>query len=74
MMQSNSIIDLKAQAVKAKDLDSTICPRSSDPFYVVSCYIKWATTSWTHSSRHFYKKKIGVPMLYPITVFFTNRA
>jgi len=26
----------------------TICPGSSDPFYIVSYYIKWATTSWTH--------------------------
>ena len=30
----------------------TICPRSSDPFYVVSYYIKWVTTSWTHSTYH----------------------
>ena len=27
----------------------TVCPRSSDPFYIVSYYIKWVTTSWTHS-------------------------
>ena len=26
-----------------------MCPRSSDQFYIVSYYIKWATTSWTHS-------------------------
>ena len=25
----------------------TVCPRSSDPFYVVTYYIKWVTTSWT---------------------------
>ena len=25
----------------------TVCPRSSDPFYIVSYYIKWVTTSWT---------------------------
>ena len=24
-------------------------PRSSDQFYVVTYYIKWVTTSWTHS-------------------------
>ena len=24
----------------------TVCPRSSDPFYI-TYYIKWATTSWT---------------------------
>ena len=29
---------------------NTMCPRSSDPFYIVSYYIKWVTTSWTHSS------------------------
>ena len=23
---------------------STVCPRSSDPFYIVSYYIKWVTT------------------------------
>ena len=26
----------------------TICQRSSDPFYVVTYYIKWVTTAWTH--------------------------
>ena len=25
----------------------TVCPRSSDPFYVVTNYIKRVTTSWT---------------------------
>ena len=28
---------------------STVCPGSSDLFYIVSYYIKWVTTSWTHS-------------------------
>ena len=27
----------------------TACPRSSDPFYLLSYYIKWVTTSWTYS-------------------------
>ena len=27
-----------------------MCPRSSDPFYIVSYNIKWATTSWTYST------------------------
>ena len=30
---------------------SAIYPRSSDPFYIVSYYIKWVTTSWTHSTQ-----------------------
>ena len=29
---------------------NTICPRSSDLFYIVSYYTKWVTTSWTHSN------------------------
>ena len=27
----------------------TVCPRSSDPFYFVTYYIKWVITSWTYS-------------------------
>ena len=27
-----------------------VCPRSLDPFYMVSYYMKWLTTSWTHST------------------------
>ena len=28
---------------------STVCPRNSDQLYIVTYYIKWVTTSWTHS-------------------------
>ena len=28
----------------------TVCPGSSDPFYIVTYYIKWVTTSWTYST------------------------
>ena len=34
----------------------TVYPRSSDPFYVVTYYINWVTTSLTYS---IYKKKIN---------------
>ena len=27
----------------------TMCPRSSDPYYIGSYYMKWVTTSWTYS-------------------------
>ena len=27
----------------------TVCLRNSDPFCIVSCYIRWVTTSWTYS-------------------------
>ena len=36
-------VDFKLSFIKV-----TVCPRSSDPFYIVSYYIIWATT-WTHS-------------------------
>ena len=26
------------------------CPRSSDPYFIVTYYIKWVTTAWTHST------------------------
>ena len=25
----------------------TVCPRGSDPFYIIGYYIKWVKTSWT---------------------------
>ena len=33
--------------VEADNHDCTMCPKSSDPIYVVTYYIKWVTTSWT---------------------------
>ena len=41
----------------------TVCPRSSDPFQIVTYYIKWVTTSWTDSiltvlqGQNVYKKR-----------------
>ena len=32
---------------------NTVCPGSSDPFYMVSYYIKLVTTSWTYSNDLF---------------------
>ena len=29
---------------------NTICSGCSDPFYIVSYYMKWVFTSWTHST------------------------
>ena len=31
-------------------MNCTVCPGSSYPFYVVTYFIKWVTTSWTHST------------------------
>ena len=30
------------------EVEFTVCPESSDPFYKVTYYIKWVTTSWTY--------------------------
>ena len=31
----------------------TVCPGISDPFYIVTYYIKWVTTSLTHSNSEY---------------------
>ena len=31
----------------------TVCPGSSGPFYIETCYIKWVTTSWTYSIKNY---------------------
>ena len=31
----------------------TVSPRSGDPLYIVSYYIKWVTTSWTYSNMNY---------------------
>ena len=28
----------------------TVCPGSSDPFYIVTYYINWVTTFWANSN------------------------
>ena len=37
-------------------IDGTICPGSSDLFYIVSYYINWVTTSWTHRISYIINK------------------
>ena len=39
------------QEILSKPTCSTKYPRLSDPFLIVSNYIKWVTTSWTHSTK-----------------------
>ena len=33
-----------------RKLSFTVRPERSDPFYIVSYYKKWVTTTWTHST------------------------
>ena len=37
----------------------TVCPRSSDPFYIVTYHIKWVTTSWIYSTTFISINKFG---------------
>ena len=45
--QSNS---KKRTEDRHNNIVHTVCPRSSAPFYIVTYYIKWGTTSWTYST------------------------
>ena len=49
---SNTIKILKCPYAGMEYLDIvyTVCPKSSDPSYIVSYFIKWVTTSWTDSA------------------------
>ena len=53
------------------DRHNTVYPGSTDPFYIVTCYTKWVTTSWTYSraftlcsrsllyfTKHFFKQNM----------------
>ena len=42
-----------------REIHITVCPESSDPFYVVTYYIKWVTTSWTKSMYVWCRHCIG---------------
>ena len=35
--------------------NNNVWPKSSDPFYIVTYYIKWVTTSWTGGTLQVYK-------------------
>ena len=48
--KSGSDIHVKKKVKPLKNHINSVCPGSSDPFYIVTYYIKWVTTSWTHSS------------------------
>ena len=49
----------------------TVCPRSSAPFYIVTYYIKWVTTSWTdgiisYGDKYCLKDRILITPKYPV--------
>ena len=40
-------MDISDKEDIAQAFSSAICPRGIDPFYIVTYYMKWVTTSWT---------------------------
>ena len=56
----NLFIGLSKPSLKNRVLQdfSTVCSRSSYPFYIASYYIKRDTTSWTYSKQNQKKGKI----------------
>ena len=49
------ILNLNAKFHLAKiKIEKGRLPGSSDPFYIVTYYIKWVTTSWTFTVKKHY--------------------
>ena len=44
------IVVVVAYHVTMIAIGRAVCPRSSDPFYIVSYYKKWAISFWTYST------------------------
>ena len=47
---------------------TTICPGSLDPFYIVTKYMKWVKTSWTHRT----KTLLGLSLSQELTIIPAN--
>ena len=45
-----AVAGLSRSSILSRYIYDTVCPRSSDKFYIVTYYIKWVTTSWTNDS------------------------
>ena len=41
-------------------IEYTVCPGSSDPFYIVTYYMKSVTTSWTYNIQLIQEKSSGI--------------
>ena len=45
------IIEIKIEKKELTNSLTTVGPGIIDPFCIVSYYIKWVPTSWTHSTQ-----------------------
>ena len=53
---------------------STVCPRSSDPIYVVTYDLKWVTSTWTCSIIHRQKSNIWSVSSFDINTVCPRRS
>ena len=51
-------------------IKNTLCPRSSDPFHVVTYYINWVTISWTNSSNRLSSRTYWILFEFQVCLFF----
>ena len=69
---TGNFLPLSTSLFKSEDTVSyvAVCPRSSDPFYIVSYYIKCVTTSWTHKylSKYCVSNKYSDPFYIVLRV------
>ena len=54
------MVDILSLLLEAPTEICTVCPRSSDPFYIATYYTKWVTTSWAYSKIHAFKLFLGM--------------
>ena len=59
-----------AQFLLILSMGNTICPRSSDPYCIVSYYIKWVTTSWTYNKS---SRKSSPNIFFLVYSFFLQQ-
>ena len=57
-------------AIFREERNRSVCPGSSDPFYIVSYYIKWVTTSWTY--RDIARLLVGILFQIKLYIVFTS--
>ena len=60
--QKTNVLDIKLSSFRIH----TVCPGSSDPFYIVTYNVNWVTTSWTYSNSISYVYNVNSSPKYEI--------
>ena len=64
--------NLKFPFKKKTPVYNTVCPKSSDPFCIVTYYIKWVTTSWKDGNFSFLGEEMFALYDYDVLVVSKN--